>query len=81
MKLLVAEGTNAHQDEDFNDYVNIKYGEPTYTVEEAALRNALTEQCFDVCKIQGGDIYDIMQDIFLKDTGLDQQIPVPSQIR
>jgi hypothetical protein len=80
MKQLVVEGTNAHPDEDFNNYVNMESGEPAYTAGEAALRNALMEQSFDVCEIEGADIYDIMQEVFLKETGLDQELPLPSKV-
>lgn len=80
MKQLVAEGTNAHPDEDFNNYVNIESGKPAYTVGEASLRNALMEQASDVCKTRGADIYDVMQEVFFKETGLDKEISLPSEI-
>ncbi|MBB6128628.1 hypothetical protein [Mucilaginibacter lappiensis] len=80
MKQLVAEGTNAHPDEDFNNYVNMESGEPAYTLEEAALRNSLMEQSFDVCDLCGVDVYSVMQEIFLIETGLDKYIPLPSQV-
>ena len=80
MKLLVTEGTNAHPDEDFNNYVNMESGEPAYTAEQAALRNALMEQCFNVCKLAGQDVYSVMQEVFLIETGLDKYIPLPAQV-
>jgi hypothetical protein len=81
MKQLIAEGTNAHPDEDFNNYINIKSGEPSYTAVEVILRNALMEQAFEVCEAKGVDIYDVMHEIFLKETGLDKEIPLPSHFR
>lgn len=78
MKQLVAEGTNAHPDEDFNNYINMGSGLATYTPEEAGLRNTLMTQCFDVCESDGTDIYSMMQEVFLVETGLDKFIPLPS---
>ncbi|SHL95914.1 hypothetical protein [Mucilaginibacter sp. OK098] len=80
MKQLVAEGTNAHPDEDFNNYIHMESGEPAYTTDEAGLRNALMEQAFDVCDLAGVDVYNVMQEIFLIETGLDKYIPLPSQV-
>jgi len=76
---LVKEGTSAHPDEDFNNYVNIETGAATYSAEEALLRNLLMEQSFDVCEKFDEDIYSIMQEIFLIETGMDKYIPLPSQ--
>ena len=45
---------------------------------EAAKRNRLMKQCFIVCEAAGQDIYDVMQAIFLKETGLDKYIPLPA---
>lgn len=77
---LVAEGLNYHPDDDFENYVNIETGEPSYTPDEALLRNRLNAQCFEVCEKAGADIYDISMEIFLKQTGLDKFIPLPSQV-
>ena len=79
-KLLVKEGTNVHPDDDFNNYVNIETEKPTYTEREAELRNRLMNQCFEVCESANEDIYDLMQEIYLKETGLDKFIPLPSQL-
>ncbi|WP_214071825.1 hypothetical protein [Mucilaginibacter sp. dw_454] len=76
---LVSEGTNFHPDDDFNNYVNLETGEPSYTLEEAEIRNQLLYQCFKVCEDSGEDIYDLAQEIFLIETGLDKFIPLPSQ--
>ncbi|WP_426672032.1 hypothetical protein ACPPVU_12435 [Mucilaginibacter sp. McL0603] len=77
---LVAEGLNYHPDDDFENYINIETGEQTYTHDEAFLRNRLNAQCFEVCELAGADIYDISMEIFLKETGLDKFIPLPSQV-
>ncbi|WP_457127354.1 hypothetical protein [Mucilaginibacter sp. HD30] len=81
MKQLTEEGTNAHPDDDFNDYVNIDTGEPAYTHDQAELRNRLMEECFDICEAYGKDIYNVMQEVFLIETGLDKYIPLPSQVQ
>lgn len=77
---LVAEGLNYHPDDDFENYINIETGEPSYTPVEAFLRNRLNTQCFEVCESADADIYDISMEIFLKETGLDKFIPLPSQV-
>ncbi|MES2275437.1 MAG: hypothetical protein V4592_05415 [Bacteroidota bacterium] len=77
---LVEEGLNYHPDDDFENYVNIETGEPSYTAAEASLRNRLNTQCFEVCESAGADIYDISMEIYLKETGLDKFIPLPSQV-
>jgi len=79
-RLLIAEGANFHPDDDFATYVNIETGEPTYTPEEAELRNALMNRAFEVCDINGVDIYNVTMEVFLKETGLDKYIPLPSQV-
>ena len=76
---LLGEGLNYHPDENFENYVNMETGEPSYTAQEAMLRNRLNDQCFEVCEAAGADIYDISMEIFLKETGLDKHIPLPSQ--
>lgn len=80
MKQLVEEGTNAHPDDDFNNYVNMETGKQSYTPDEAEIRNRLMEKCFDVCEAAGKDVYSVMQEIFLIETGLDKFIPLPSQV-
>jgi len=78
-KQLIAEGTNVHPDDDFNDYVNTETGQPTYSAQEASKRNELMNQCFEVCELAGSDIYDVIQEIYLIETGLDKFIPLPFQ--
>jgi len=78
-KQLIAEGVSFHPDDDFNDYVNFKEDKPCYTKEEAYLRNELMSSCFDVCEKEGVDIYDVMLEVTLIETGMDKFIPLPSQ--
>jgi hypothetical protein len=37
-------------------------------------------QCFDVCNVAGQDVYSVMHEIFLIETGLDKFIPLPSAL-
>lgn len=74
---LVEEGTNVHPDEDFHNYVNIHSGLPAYTPDEAEKRNRLMRKSFKICAENKVDIYNLMQEVFLKATGLDQFIPLP----
>lgn len=78
-KSLVEEGLNAHPDEDFSQYINSVTHEDTYTPQESAIRNNLMHKSFNVCERMGIDIYDFMQEIYLKETGLDLYIPLPSE--
>lgn len=81
MHTLIEEGVNAHPDDDFRNYVNFETGADTFTESEADHRNELMETSFDICENEGVDIYSFMQEIFLKDIGMDQFIPLPSTIR
>lgn len=74
-KELIAEGSTVHPDDDFHEFVNMGTGEPTYTSEGADRRNQLMERAIKVCEDNKVDVYDFMQDIFLKETGLDEFIP------
>jgi hypothetical protein len=76
---ILKEGINAHPDELFENYVNIETGEQIFTTEEADFRDKLMEKSYSICEEIGIDIYDTMQEIYLKETGLDQFIPLPSQ--
>jgi hypothetical protein len=78
-KQLIAEGISFHPDDDFNDYVNYKVGTPSYSKEEADVRNKLMNSCFDVCEKEGIDIYGVMLEVSLIETGWDKYIPLPSQ--
>ncbi|MGN0224989.1 MAG: hypothetical protein ACI4A7_02780 [Prevotella sp.] len=50
---------NFHPDEDFINYVSYSSGERTFTDEECQLYNRLMDECFDVCKKAGVDIYEV----------------------
>jgi len=80
MHCLLNEGLNSHPDEDFRNYINMNTDEPSYTEQEAEIRNLLMGQCFEVCESTGTDIYSFMQEIHLKFTGLDKYIPLPSSL-
>lgn len=58
--LVEVESLSFHPDDDFKDYVKIGTGEPSYTPEEAEIRNNLMNQAFDVCAKAGAEIYEIM---------------------
>ncbi|MEP7127790.1 MAG: hypothetical protein ABI729_02935 [Chitinophagales bacterium] len=75
---LIKEDVSFHPDDDFRNYINIETNEPTYSAEEAGLRNELMSQCFAVCENAGIDIYDTMSEVVLKETGLDRFLPLPS---
>lgn len=75
-KSLVEEGTNFHPDDDFLDYISYKTGERAYSIEEAELRNHLMSQAFEVCQTENADIYEVMQQVFISETGLDEVLPL-----
>lgn len=58
--LVNVEDLNFHPDDDFKDYVKIGTEQPSYTAEEAEIRNKLMEQAFEVCEREKKDIYDLM---------------------
>jgi hypothetical protein len=75
---LIGEGVNFHPDDDFGDYIDCEAHQPTFTSDEATLRNTMLDDCFTVCEQSGVDIYELAQEIFLKGTGMDAYIPCPS---
>ena len=77
-KALIMEGTNFHPDDDFRNYIIIDSGKPAYTLQDAEFRNTLMDKCFSVCANEKVDIYDIMLEVYLKETGMDKHIPLPS---
>ncbi|MDP3666517.1 MAG: hypothetical protein Q8R50_07545 [Sediminibacterium sp.] len=79
-KQLIAEGVSFHPDDDFNDYVTFKEQKPYYTKEEADLRNELMSSCFEVCEKEGVDVYGVMFEVALIETGMDKYIPLPSKL-
>lgn len=64
---LFNEGVSAHPDDDFNDYINYETKEPTYTEQEAVMRNRLMNDAFHVCEKANVDIYELMATIYLVD--------------
>jgi hypothetical protein len=36
-------------------------------------------KCFEVCEKEGADIYEVMLEVSLIETGMDKFIPLPSQ--
>ncbi len=64
---LYNEGVSAHPDDDFRDYINFETKEPTYTLDEAILRNRLMEISFTICDNDNIDIYELMLEAFSND--------------
>lgn len=75
-KQIISEGVSFHPDDDFNDYVVFKTGEPCYSKQQAKFRNKLMDKCFQVCEKEDVDIYSIMLEVSLKETGMDKFIPL-----
>jgi len=57
--LLHEESLNFHPDEDFKNYINLETALPSYSPEEAELRNSIMICCFEICENEGVEIYDI----------------------
>lgn len=62
-----------HPDDDFADYVHRGTGEPTYTEDEATLRNTLMQQAFEICEPHGQDF--IYQLSILADKRVEGSVP------
>ena len=63
-KYLVSElKVNINPDTDFADYIELKSCKPTFNSKEIQRGNQLMAECFDVCKKNSMDIYDLMLDI------------------
>lgn len=75
---IIREGVSFHPDDDFNSYVQLKTNKRFYSEKEAELRNRLMSSCFEVCEKEGTDIYSIMLEVTLTETGMDKLIPLPS---
>jgi hypothetical protein len=76
-KQLINEGVSFHPDDEFNDYVNFKTNEPSYTPVEAEVRNNLMTECFEKCNQAGVDIYEIMLEESMTLVYLDKHIQLP----
>ena len=79
-KQIIAEDVSFHPDDDFNVYVNFKENTPYYSKQEADIRNNLMNMCFEVCEKEGVDIYNLMLEVTLVETGMDKFIPLPSTL-
>ena len=75
---VIDEGTNIHPDDDFINYININTNERSYSKAEAIMRNQLMNECFIICNLEKKDIYALTNEVYLKRTGLDRFIPLPS---
>ncbi|OEY71964.1 hypothetical protein [Salegentibacter salarius] len=76
-KALIMEGTSFHPDNDFKEYIIKASEKPSYTFKEAKFRNSLMEKCFVICANEKVDVYNIMFEVYLKETGMDKYIPLP----
>jgi hypothetical protein len=56
---LINENLNFHPDEDFKNYIHVETTLPSYSIEEAELRNLMMKSCFEICEKKDRDIYDI----------------------
>jgi hypothetical protein len=76
---LVEEGLTGgfHPDDPFTDYTQAD-GQPLYTAEEAATREVLLEQCFEIC---GDDVYEVIGRITLKGTPMESMFDEDHQER
>ncbi len=77
-KELIEKGIVFHPDDDFKTYINLETSEPSFSIEEAERINDLMNQCHIVCKQNKMSIYDLMNEVFLTETGMDKYIPLPS---
>ena len=77
-KKIISEGVAVHPDDNFSEIISVEKQKSSYTSTEAELRNLLMKQCFEVCSRNNISIYDFMQQIYLKETGLDTFIPLPT---
>lgn len=68
-ELILEENLNFNPDEDFKNYIDTETELPTYTEEEAELRNHLLDQCFEVCEKKNTDIYKIGYEILFNRLG------------
>lgn len=77
-KQLIAEKVSFHPDDDFNDYIFFDTRKSCYSKDDAFKRNKLMDDYFTVCEKEGADIYNLMLEVTLKETGMDKFIPLPS---
>lgn len=60
--LVKVEKLNFHPDDTFDDYQNFETGEPSYSEQEAKVRDQRMNEAFDVCEYEGADIYQLAYD-------------------
>lgn len=53
-------GVNMNPDNDFADYICYATGKPTFAGDEVFVGNKLVKECFDVCKKESVDIYELL---------------------
>ena len=58
--LIEDEDIAFHPDTSFEDYINLNTNQPTYSKEEAALRNGLIQQAFELGESQRVDTHELM---------------------
>lgn len=54
---------NIHPDTPFDEYINLRTGDKSFSDNDIVIGNRLMEQCFDVCSKNKIDIYDFMNEI------------------
>ena len=61
---LKQQGVNFHPDDNFNNYVNIETGQPSFSAAQAAELNDKLDQAFEVCEAADVDIYELCLEVF-----------------
>ena len=61
--LMEEEQLNFHPDTPFEDYICYETRQPTYSKDEAALRNRLLNECFELGNRLGVDTHELMCDV------------------
>ena len=60
--LLLELKVNFHPDDKFENYIDIKTNDPSFTATECILFNRLMDESFALCEKEGADIYEIGTD-------------------
>ena len=61
---LKQQGVNFHPDDNFNNYVNVETGQPSFSTAQAAELNDKLDQAFEICEAEGVDIYELCLEVF-----------------
>ncbi len=64
--LILSLKVNANPDTNFSDYIEYKTSKPTFNQNEIKRGNQLMDECFEVCKMNSVNIYDIFFKILYK---------------